>query len=101
MQNRVKEMFYHGYNRCNVDMPAVLSVCRCCCLTHALILGSYLKHAFPHDELKPLSAGYTDSLAELGNTNRKDGSTYKGPLSRIAQPILANVFDFCCAGVAM
>ncbi len=39
---------------------------------------SYLKHAFPHDELKPLSAGYTDSLAELGNSHRKDGSTYKG-----------------------
>jgi len=27
----------------------------------------YLSHAFPHDELKPLSGSWTDSLAEMGN----------------------------------
>jgi len=29
--------------------------------------GNYMQHAFPHDELKPLSRSFTDSLAELGN----------------------------------
>lgn len=28
---------------------------------------NYLTHAFPHDELKPLSKSFTDSLSELGN----------------------------------
>ena len=38
----VKQMFYHGYD-------------------------NYMKHAFPHDELKPLTKTWTDSLGELGN----------------------------------
>jgi mannosidase alpha-like ER degradation enhancer 1 len=42
----VKRMFYHGYD-------------------------SYMKYAFPHDELKPISKTYTDSLGELGNLNRE------------------------------
>ncbi|OAY79160.1 putative alpha-mannosidase I MNS5 [Ananas comosus] len=29
----------------------------------------YMAHAFPHDELKPLTNTYTDSLSELGNLN--------------------------------
>lgn len=39
---QVRGMFYHAY-------------------------GNYMQHAFPHDELKPLSRSFTDSLAELGN----------------------------------
>ena len=31
---------------------------------------SYMKYAFPHDELKPLSFSHTDSLCELGNSVR-------------------------------
>lgn len=30
---------------------------------------SYMRNAFPHDELKPISGTWTDSLAELGNLN--------------------------------
>lgn len=29
--------------------------------------GAYLTHAFPHDELKPISRTWTDSMAEIGN----------------------------------
>jgi mannosidase alpha-like ER degradation enhancer 1 len=47
-------MFYHAYN-------------------------SYMQHAFPHDELKPLSKSFTDSLAELGNLQLEHLSgTYRG-----------------------
>ncbi|KAH7550417.1 hypothetical protein JRO89_XS13G0188200 [Xanthoceras sorbifolium] len=42
MREKVREMFYHAYE-------------------------NYLSHAFPHDELKPLTKGFTDSLSELGN----------------------------------
>ncbi|EPS60831.1 hypothetical protein M569_13969, partial [Genlisea aurea] len=44
MSENVREMFYHAYN-------------------------NYMKYAFPHDELKPLTKSYTDSLGELGNLN--------------------------------
>jgi hypothetical protein len=37
-----KDLFYHAYD-------------------------AYMKYAFPHDELKPLTRSYTDSLIELGN----------------------------------
>ncbi|GER47399.1 Mannosyl-oligosaccharide 1,2-alpha-mannosidase IA [Striga asiatica] len=30
---------------------------------------NYMMYAFPHDELKPLTRAYTDSLSELGNLN--------------------------------
>lgn len=30
---------------------------------------NYMTHAFPHDELKPLTKTFTDSLSELGNLN--------------------------------
>ena len=40
---------------------------------------NYLRHAFPHDELKPLTKSYTDSLGELGNLRREHmSSTYRG-----------------------
>ena len=38
---------------------------------------SYMKYAFPHDELKPLSGGYTDSLPELGNA-KNSNKLYNG-----------------------
>ena len=40
---------------------------------------NYLEHAFPHDELRPISRTYTDSLGELGNLKREHLSeTYAG-----------------------
>ncbi|KAL2492870.1 putative alpha-mannosidase I MNS5 [Abeliophyllum distichum] len=42
MSEKVRKMFYHAYN-------------------------NYMMHAFPHDELKPLTKTFTDSLSELGN----------------------------------
>ncbi|XP_058115577.1 alpha-mannosidase I MNS5 isoform X2 [Magnolia sinica] len=42
MGEKVRKMFYHAYD-------------------------NYITHAFPHDELKPLTKTYTDSLSELGN----------------------------------
>ncbi|KAG5230089.1 alpha-mannosidase MNS [Salix suchowensis] len=42
MREKVRKMFYHAYE-------------------------NYMTHAFPHDELKPLSRSFTDSLSELGN----------------------------------
>ncbi|CAL4885308.1 unnamed protein product [Urochloa decumbens] len=44
MKNKVQEMFYHAYD-------------------------NYMTYAFPHDELKPLTKSFTDSLSELGNLN--------------------------------
>ncbi|TXG50332.1 hypothetical protein EZV62_022856 [Acer yangbiense] len=42
LREKVRKMFYHAYE-------------------------NYLTHAFPHDELKPLTKSFTDSLSELGN----------------------------------
>ncbi|XP_010678691.2 alpha-mannosidase I MNS5 isoform X1 [Beta vulgaris subsp. vulgaris] len=42
MKEKVRRMFYHAYD-------------------------NYMKYAFPHDELKPLTKTFTDSLSELGN----------------------------------
>ncbi|XP_077237851.1 glycosyl hydrolase family 47 protein isoform X2 [Tasmannia lanceolata] len=42
MSEKVRKMFYHAYD-------------------------NYMTHAFPHDELKPLTKTFTDSLSELGN----------------------------------
>ncbi|KAI5329874.1 hypothetical protein L3X38_029271 [Prunus dulcis] len=42
LRDKVHKMFYHAYD-------------------------NYMIHAFPHDELKPLSKSFTDSLSELGN----------------------------------
>ena len=41
----VLEMFHHGYD-------------------------NYVEHAFPHDELRPMTATHTDSPGELGNPNK-------------------------------
>lgn len=41
LREKVRDMFYHGYH-------------------------NYMKFAFPHDELKPISKTYTDSFVELG-----------------------------------
>ena len=50
----VRRIFHHGYD-------------------------NYLRHAFPHDELKPLTKTYTDSLGELGNLRREHLSlSYRG-----------------------
>lgn len=40
----IRNMFYHGYS-------------------------NYMKYSFPHDELKPLSASWTNSFIELGDLN--------------------------------
>lgn len=42
LREDVRHMFYHAYD-------------------------NYMQFAFPHDELKPMSRSYTDSLGELGN----------------------------------
>ncbi|KAK4744332.1 hypothetical protein SAY87_010644 [Trapa incisa] len=42
LREEVRGMFYHAYN-------------------------NYMMYAFPHDELKPLTKTFTDSLSELGN----------------------------------
>ncbi|KAL8141970.1 hypothetical protein V2J09_015002 [Rumex salicifolius] len=42
LKEKVRQMFYHAYD-------------------------NYMRYAFPHDELKPISKTYTDSLSELGN----------------------------------
>lgn len=42
MSEKVRKMFYHAYD-------------------------NYMTYAFPHDELKPISKTFTDSLSELGN----------------------------------
>ncbi|XP_020518839.1 alpha-mannosidase I MNS5 isoform X2 [Amborella trichopoda] len=42
LSQEARKMFYHAYD-------------------------NYLTYAFPHDELKPLSKSFTDSLSELGN----------------------------------
>ncbi|EYU42528.1 hypothetical protein ABFS82_09G026200 [Erythranthe guttata] len=42
MSDKVRKMFYHAYD-------------------------NYMMYAFPHDELKPLTKTYTNSLSELGN----------------------------------
>ncbi|KAI9086456.1 hypothetical protein K1719_031540 [Acacia pycnantha] len=44
MREKAREMFYHAYD-------------------------NYMTHAFPHDELKPLTKTFTNSLSELGNLN--------------------------------
>ncbi|GAB4845611.1 Alpha-mannosidase I mns5 [Ancistrocladus abbreviatus] len=44
MREQVIKMFYHAYD-------------------------NYMRYAFPHDELKPITKTFTDSLSELGNLN--------------------------------
>lgn len=53
MREKVREMFTHAYD-------------------------SYMRYAFPHDELKPLSRTWTDSLVELGNSVHVTRAGYNG-----------------------
>ena len=53
LRETVREMFSHGYE-------------------------NYMRHAFPHDELKPVSGGFTDSLVELGSPSSLRRGTYRG-----------------------
>lgn len=69
LREAAREMFYHGFN-------------------------NYMLYAFPHDELLPISRGWVDSLAELGDAAPNPNSTYKGgaavpafrPLELLAGP---------------
>lgn len=40
--------------------------------------SSYMTHAFPHDELKPLTGSWSDSLIELGNVPNPKRDGYVG-----------------------
>ena len=40
--------------------------------------GNYMEHAFPHDELRPLTRTFTNSLVELGNAVRPTHEHYDG-----------------------
>ena len=53
MRETVREMFTHAYD-------------------------GYMRYAFPHDELKPLSRTWTDSLVELGNAQHVTRAGYTG-----------------------
>ena len=53
MREKVREMFTHAYD-------------------------GYMRYAFPHDELKPLSRTWTDSLVELGNAQHVTRAGYTG-----------------------
>ena len=50
----------------------------CPCSTLLVILPNLCDNIFSDDELKPLSAGYTDSLGELGNAAVDTNSGYRG-----------------------
>jgi hypothetical protein len=41
-------------------------------------VSQYMNHAFPHDELEPLTKGWADSLEELGDAARDLDSKYSG-----------------------
>ncbi|KAK6148435.1 hypothetical protein DH2020_019347 [Rehmannia glutinosa] len=64
MSDKVRRMFYHAYD-------------------------NYMMYAFPHDELKPLTKSYTDSLSELGNLNVSIAVLYLANLA-----ILGNHTEF-------
>ena len=53
LRETVREMFYHAY-------------------------GAYMRLAFPHDELRPISQTHTDSLIELGNAVKPRRERYSG-----------------------
>uniref|UniRef100_A0A7S4B7D7 alpha-1,2-Mannosidase n=1 Tax=Chrysotila carterae TaxID=13221 RepID=A0A7S4B7D7_CHRCT len=74
LRENVREMFHHGYD-------------------------AYMRYAFPHDELKPLSRSFTDSLVELGNAASPTREGYRGvALSLIDSldtlAVLGNVSEF-------
>jgi len=53
MRQTVEEMFYHAFD-------------------------GYMERAFPHDELRPISGGYTDALVELGAPAQPTRRGYSG-----------------------
>ena len=53
LREKVREMFHHAYD-------------------------GYMAHAFPHDELRPLTRSYTDSLVLLGNAIHPTKENYSG-----------------------
>nr|CAB3448152.1 unnamed protein product [Digitaria exilis] len=75
MKNKVLEMFYHAYD-------------------------NYMTYGFPHDELKPLTKSFTDSLSELGNLNLEhlpqdyNGSALTLVESLSSLVILGNITEF-------
>lgn len=75
MSLKVRDMFYHAYD-------------------------NYLTHAFPHDELKPMSKSFTDSLSELGNLKLEHLSKqYKGLALTLIESlsslvIMGNITEF-------
>lgn len=75
MRGKVVEMFYHAYD-------------------------NYMAYAFPHDELKPLTKGFTDSLSELGNLNLEhlpqdyNGSALSLVESLSSLVVLGNLTEF-------
>ncbi|KAL8118285.1 alpha-mannosidase I MNS5 isoform X1 [Apium graveolens] len=75
MSLKVRDMFYHAYD-------------------------NYLTHAFPHDELKPMSKSFTDSLSELGNLKLEHLSEqYKGLALTLIESlsslvIMGNITEF-------
>ncbi|KAH9290761.1 hypothetical protein KI387_034878, partial [Taxus chinensis] len=75
LREQVRQMFYHAYD-------------------------NYMQYAFPHDELKPLSKTFTDSLGELGNlklerlSERYNGSALTLVESLSSLLILGNSSEF-------
>ncbi|GAQ84904.1 Glycosyl hydrolase family 47 [Klebsormidium nitens] len=61
---------------------------------------NYMEHAFPHDELRPVSETYTDSLMELGNLNLEHLSpSYNGTALTLVESlstlaVLGNTSEF-------
>ena len=70
MRENVREMFHHAYD-------------------------NYMNLAFPHDELKPLSGKYTDSLAELGNAKSKNK---RDPYDGIAMTLIDSLSTLAIMG---
>ncbi|CAI0398958.1 unnamed protein product [Linum tenue] len=70
MRDKVREMFYHAYE-------------------------NYMTYAFPHDELKPLTKSYTDSLSELGNLKLEHLPTdYSGSALTLIESLSSLAFLF-------
>ncbi|KAF2316039.1 hypothetical protein GH714_040834 [Hevea brasiliensis] len=56
---------------------------------------NYITHAFPHDELKPLTKSFTDSLSELGNLKLEHlPQDYNGSALRSLNHCLGNYTEF-------
>lgn len=75
LKEKVRQMFYHAYD-------------------------NYMRYAFPHDELKPISKTFTDSFSELGNLKLEHlPQNYKGSALSLIESlssllILGNATEF-------